>query len=190
MSIYFSKFPLVQYNQRTVRDITRRTDFVRKNLSNPYVFLPYTVREGEKPEDIAQYYYGSIDYTWIVLLANGITDPYYEWPLSESQLNTYIIAKYSERSNCSGFLVLDWAQNLTITANIVYYAKPGDTEDQIIKINPVTYDLLSADEKLNWTPVRVYDYEVQINDNKREIRVIDVSYLQQIVREFEALMKR
>jgi hypothetical protein len=35
-----------------------------------------------------------------------------------------------------------------------------------------------------WKPVRVYEYEKQLNENKREIFVIDKIYRNQIVEEF------
>lgn len=36
-----------------------------------------------------------------------------------------------------------------------------------------------------WVPYRVYEYEQAINDNKRNIQLIDRSYLSQIEKELE-----
>ena len=36
-----------------------------------------------------------------------------------------------------------------------------------------------------WIPYRVYEYEQALNDNKRNIRLIDRSYLSQIEKELE-----
>jgi hypothetical protein len=36
-----------------------------------------------------------------------------------------------------------------------------------------------------WTPYRVYEYEQALNDNKRNIQLIDRSYLAQIEKELE-----
>jgi hypothetical protein len=123
MSRYFSKYPLIQYQGKTVRDLSRRSK-VRDELSgDPYIFLPYTVREGEKPETIAQLYYGSVDDTWLVLLANNMTDPYYDWPMDDEEFNQYFIDKYSELSGIQGFDVLRWGQDETRADNIIYYYK-------------------------------------------------------------------
>jgi hypothetical protein len=35
-----------------------------------------------------------------------------------------------------------------------------------------------------WTPYRVYEYEKALNDNKREIFLVDRAYLSQIEKEF------
>jgi hypothetical protein len=126
MSKYFSNYPLIQYQDKRVRDITRRSKVRDTILQNPYIFLPFTIREGEKPEDIARLYYGSVDDTWLVLLANNITDPYYEWPMSDAEFDQYFIDKYSEVSGRTGFDVIRWAQDETRTDNIVYYFKEVD----------------------------------------------------------------
>jgi len=36
-----------------------------------------------------------------------------------------------------------------------------------------------------WTPIRVYEYEKQINENKREIVLIDKQFRNQAVEEFK-----
>ena len=126
MSKYFSNYPLIQYQDKRVRDITRRSKVRDNILQDPYIFLPFTVREGEKPEDIARLYYGSVSDTWLVLLANNITDPYYQWPLSDEEFNQQFINKYSEVSGRTGFDVIRWGQDESLTDNIVYYYKEVD----------------------------------------------------------------
>jgi hypothetical protein len=128
MSRYFSKYPLTQYQGKTVRDISRRSK-IRDELSgDPYIFLPYTVREGEKPETIAQLYYGSVDDTWLVLLANNMTDPYYDWPMDDEEFNQYFIDKYSEISGRQGFDVIRWAQDETRNDNIIYWYREVEND--------------------------------------------------------------
>jgi hypothetical protein len=126
MSNYFSKMPNISYSGIQVKDITRRSAFISSVLANPYAYLPYTVKEGEKPEDIAYYYYGSVDYTWLVLLANNIVDSYYDWPLDDRDFNEYIIKKYESISGKKGYDVVAWAQNENINDNILYYYREVD----------------------------------------------------------------
>lgn len=123
MTKYFENFPVINYNGRLVRDLTRRNSFIKTLTTNPFVFQPYTVKEGERPEDIAYHYYGSTDYTWLVYLANNIIDPYTQWPLSEENFNRYLIDKYAEKSGRTGYEVVDWLRNETIEENILYYYK-------------------------------------------------------------------
>jgi hypothetical protein len=130
MAEYFDKFPLIQYQKMAARDLTRRANFLKSTVSNPFVFLPYTIEEDMRPEDIAYYYYGSTDYTWLIYLANNIIDPYHQWPLSQENFNKYLIEKYAAKSGKTGYEVIDWMQNETIDENILYYYKevvPGSS---------------------------------------------------------------
>jgi hypothetical protein len=40
-----------------------------------------------------------------------------------------------------------------------------------------------------WKPIRIYDYEKQQNENKREIVLIDKIYRNQVVEEFKGSLK-
>jgi len=122
MTKYFENFPTVEYQGRIVKDITRRNNFLRSVTNNPYLFLPYTVSEGERPEDVARFYYGSVDYVWLVYLANNIVDPYHSWPMDEFTFNNYIIAKYEEESGLTGDDVVAWTQSDN-DENIIYYVR-------------------------------------------------------------------
>jgi hypothetical protein len=42
----------------------------------------------------------------------------------------------------------------------------------------------------NLTPVRVYDYEKQQNENRREIQLIDRQYRNQVVEEFKGSIRQ
>lgn len=120
---YFEKFPVIDYQGKKVRDITRRNTFSSKLSTNPMLFLPYTVKQNERAEDIAEFYYGSVDYVWLVHLANNIIDPYYEWPMDEETFNNYLIEKYAEDSGLEGQDVIDWTRDPDNDDNIIYYYK-------------------------------------------------------------------
>jgi hypothetical protein len=120
---YFEKFPIIEYEGRRVRDISRRSNFVRSVSNNPYLYYPYTVSEGERAEDIAHFYYGSVDYVWLVYMANNIIDPYHEWPMDPQTFNDYLVEKYTEQSGEIGEDVIDWTRDPNNDDNIIYYVK-------------------------------------------------------------------
>ena len=122
---YFQKLPEVRYNNVLVRDITRRVNFLKQSIENPYAFLPYTIEEGDRAEDIAYHYYGDPNYAWLVYLSNNIIDPYHDWPMDEDTFHNYLIDKYAEKSGKTGYEVIDWARDTTdvFGDNIVYYYK-------------------------------------------------------------------
>ena len=121
---YFDKIPDISYNNVLVKDITKRVNFLKETLQDPYSFLPYTIKEGERAEDIAYHYYGDSNYTWLIYLANNIIDPYNEWPMDEYTFNQYLISKYSDQAGgLNGYDLIDWTRTTTNTDNIVYYYK-------------------------------------------------------------------
>ena len=122
---YFQKLPEIKYNNVLVRDITRRVNFLKQSIENPYAFLPYTIEEGDRAEDVAYHYYGDPNYAWLVYLSNNIIDPYHDWPMDEETFHNYLIDKYAEKSGKKGYEVIDWARDTTdeFGDNIVYYYK-------------------------------------------------------------------
>jgi hypothetical protein len=145
--------------------------------NDPYAYLPYTVKENERPEDIAYYYYGSTEYIWLVMLSNKMIDPYFEWPLSENELFRSIAKKYRSRALAdmnqtylSDIEVFHWTMNDSRTANIEYY-QMGD-----LKMSPDTYrlNIVPLD---GWEPIRIYDEEVSRNEDMRNIQLLNNTYL-------------
>lgn len=100
---YFSKFPVVNYpagladnNVRFVyvRNLLRRialSETIRRSSS---AFYEYDIKDGERPEHIAERVYGSPTFHWLVLIVNGIVDPYTDWYKSESVLDQYNSKRY------------------------------------------------------------------------------------------------
>jgi hypothetical protein len=120
MSRYFEYFPTIEYEGQQVKDITRRNSFTKLVSTNPLLYLPYTVKEGQRPEDIANFYYGSTDYVWLVYISNNIIDPYHQWPMAEADFNNYLIEKYGEQSGRVGEEVVEWTREDN-DENIIYY---------------------------------------------------------------------
>jgi len=91
---YFKNFPLVNYNDVSMRNIMLKASIdINLFLSNTKLYT-YQIKDGEKPTIIADQYYGDINYAWLVLLSNTIIDPYFEWPLTNQELDAHIIKKY------------------------------------------------------------------------------------------------
>lgn len=188
---YFKFFPKVIYNGKSVVNITRRTTIQQQLYSSPYAFLSYTIADGEKPEDIALHYYGSMSKTWLVFLSNNIVDPVSQWPLSNNDFNKMMIKKYMTQAQAVnpsyvGNGIVNWTQNATITSNILWYQNAENN-----RITKDTY-LLNADLGLitagDWYPVRIYDYELELNENKRNIFLFNRTYSQQAESDLKELL--
>jgi hypothetical protein len=100
--MYFEKFPLLQYPVKDgnnfryvfVRNLLRRVALSEDLMTSESVFMEYSVKDGERPEHIAERVYGDPGYHWLILLTNNIIDPYHGWYMSGSALEDYIQKKY------------------------------------------------------------------------------------------------
>lgn len=151
MSRYFQYFPLISYNNRTVVDITRKVKVVDSLLSDPYAFLPYTINEGDRPEDVAYYYYGDQNLVWLVYIANSIVDPYSQWPLSNDDLENTVQKKYARDPLVFADTAID------VTANTIKINSHGYfTSDPVVfsagaltaspLVNLTTYYVIRVDQ--------------------------------------------
>ena len=187
MSKYFSHFPRDVHTGRVATDITKRVDFKKTVLADPYVYLPFLITD-ERAEDVALYYYGNVRFTWLVWFSARVRDPYYEWPMQYDNLLRYIQKKYSSLSGRQGTEVIAWTQNTTISENIVHYRHVSDSTMRITK---ESFDIGLARNTLNaidWTPVRYFDYEFELNDDRRTINLLDSQYAGRAERELASLL--
>jgi len=101
---YFSNFPNIDYalkmNKAGIVDYITVKDYfhllvTRDDIrAEKTIYSPYVIKNGERPDQIAYKEYGDEQYYWIILQVNEITDYYSEWPLSQYELDEYIIKKY------------------------------------------------------------------------------------------------
>jgi hypothetical protein len=182
---YFSNFPKANYeilgNQSIViTDISRRFKFVEKVLKNKYILYNYVIREGERPDTIAYEYYGDSKLDWIVLLTNKVIDPYFDWPLNTSQFDQFMIKKYGS---------IETAKNIFAKFYKIIQAKQISYDgysvpERVIEIDETMYQtLVDANRKR----VTAYDYEQQLNEDRKAIKLIDKVYTSQIISEAEKL---
>ena len=103
MARFFDKFPLVRYTVDksllnefdTVRNVLFRVGLIKDVMENNIdAYYYHIVRDSERPEIIAERVYGDAEAHWIVLYANNIYDPYYDWPMDDRNFEKYIIKKY------------------------------------------------------------------------------------------------
>ena len=174
---YFNRFPTTVFLGEEVTDITRKAQLSKISKDSALSYMSYTVKEGERPEDIAYYYYDSVNYAWLVLASNDIVDPYTQWPKGLNAFERYIMTEYEKASGTTGQGVIEWSQNATLGANIVHYESISNPN---IKLNRASYLASDENEKAEYAPVRVYDYEFQLNESRREIVLVNKSYLEDI----------
>ena len=169
---YFNQFSTILYDPagdgsaKLCTDIMSRVR-IRANMKKEIVMLDtYAVKENETPEIVADKHHGSPYYHWVVMLLNDISDVNHDWVKSTRQLQRYLQDKYTEAQ-------------LTETHHYEISQTSGDTTVKI-EVENSTYP--SA------TTVTNYEYEVALNESKRQIDLLRNDYLTFFVDEFQSLI--
>ena len=179
MPQYFETFPKRQYdinnsgNTKVVTDIFRRLkvrDGIKDNLA---LYASYDVTPGDTPESISYKHFGSTDYFWVICLMNDITDRFYDWPLTDQAFEEYVKEKYAEPGGIHHY-------EKTQSSGAQTGDGPGDFS-HTIEVNSDDADGQSVSN---------YEYELRLQDQRRQIKLLDKAYLNQFVEEFERLVKR
>ena len=172
--MYFNSFPIIPYDSKgdlqfkDVTNLLRRVGMRTKLKTNTFLYDTYNVKEGETPEMIAHKLYGDSQLHWIILLVNEITDRYHQWPMTGGQFLDYLNDKYS---NPDGIHHYETTQT------------SGDTKIKIEVENDVDEDAYTG-----LTPITNREYEENEQDKRRQIRLVDPSFVEQFVDEFKKLM--
>lgn len=165
-NLFFKNFPIVDYDGIALRNIILKSKIIKDILEKNDLFHPLTIEDGERPDTIAYDYYGDSDLYWIVLMSNDIIDPYYDWPMTQNEFRSYIIKKYG---------------NIPAAMQEIIYWR---NDDHDYFMTPESKTLLSSDEIQGWIhPVYAYDYENALNEQRREIRLLDKGLIQQVISE-------
>jgi len=90
----YNKLAIINYQGYNVRDISKMLDVIPEAKSNAVAFDTYIVEDGETPETIAQDFYNDPYLNWLVLIVNDIVDPFYDWPLNQTELMSLVTRKY------------------------------------------------------------------------------------------------
>jgi len=202
MSNYFSYFPTTQHDLKNENRSVKLTNILRrfkvksalKDKSS--VFYNYQIQNGDRPDTIAEKYYGSSSYSWLVLHFNDVEDAIFGWPLFGNQFDHFIIGKYGSIATAQSTLheyrifcnhkdengVNSPSKKRTLIDGTIL-------EERVLVVDLTTFNATPAAYRYNSTGVTKYDYEVEKNEAKREIQLLDVKYLSTVRDEVETVLR-
>ena len=191
MANYFRNLPRVGYDINgtgkdsflSVTNIMKRVKFKPSVLEDISNYYPYFVKEGERPDIISHAQYGTIGYAYLIMLINDIQDPNFDWPLSSQIFEKYIINKYG-----SVTIAIAGVKNYyqIIRAEVARTGTSERVPEVKFAVDETTYDALDTADRSTLTD---YDYEVELNDAKREIRLINPAFVQDIDYQVKSSLK-
>jgi hypothetical protein len=217
---YFDTLPSIittDYNNNLIllKNLLARAVLLPQVKNNPLVLYTYAVQDGDTPETVAYKYYGSVDRYWIVLHGNQSLDPQWDWPLTSQQFQKYIIKKYKQDTANSLSISVNStndSQVLSYTLGTVHhYEKTITTRDNVtqtqgvktITIDETTYNsTTTSDRTVTFSDgstsiqsttkdvVSIYNHENNLNEAKRNIKLINSSFAGSLELQLKSLMGR
>ena len=169
---YFEMFPQIFYdnkgdgNYTVMTNLLARVKLIDSAKSNIIDFDYYDVKDGETPEMIAHKYYDDVELHWTILMVNDIIDYYTEWPMSVQKFEQFVKDKYENPQAIHHYEVNQTSGDNTTT----------------IDVGMNTTDYPSA------TAISNYTYEDRLQEQRRQIRLIQPQYIRDFVKEFETKM--
>ena len=190
---YFRYFPNIQYSLSAnkagiptninIKDyfhlLKIRDDVFREET----MYSPYTIQNGERPEQISLKLYDDEQYYWIILQVNNIVNYYEEWPLSENELMEFVYEKYGG----------------ALGAGQIHHWETRETFDQSTPPNLVLPGQLQVSENFVYSypaepgsnttltslpySVTNFEYERALNEKKSQIDILDRKYVYDYDRE-------
>jgi len=157
---------------------------VREDIFESFVnFEKYQIEGNERPDQVADKFYGDSSLDWIILLSNKITNIRNQWPLSNIDLDTYLKDKYP----------------FEILYEVHHYEtlEIRDSKNRLIQkeglwVEPnhsISYvDSEQVISKSEIKEVTFFDYESDLNDKKRSIDILNSRFVPVILQDLEDIM--
>jgi len=184
---YFNEFPLIRYEfpdgvVRQIKNLSIRPAVVNEFFGNRSNFEAYTIVDGETPETIAFDQFGDPQYHWAIMLPNNILNIYEDWPKTTNQLQDFLIAKYRDSENEPEATTLEYIEFKGNAGND-YTLRVGARDARpkhFVDANDVIFPFESVEQSYSdaWgrtyqlpdiEPVSIFEYENELNENKRVI---------------------
>lgn len=181
----FNYYPYINYDNIKATHLLVETEVVQKFLSDYNTFFKYTLREGDRADMVAYDVYGDSSLDWVIYMVNRVVDPYKDWLMDDKQFKAYMEAKYNttaERLNSTN-----------ITTSIAYYYYEGLNSDSQADINSYNYNMshetyTKLGNPSGWTPVSVWEYEYNKNEEKREINLLKPAFITDFKQQLKDLL--
>lgn len=219
---YFRELPNIAYQSNLQHKISSKEYIAIKNLfrrvkvrdsiqDQATLYSKYVILQGQRPDTVAEKFYGSSDLDWVVVLTAGITNIREQWPLSNKDLYVYADNKYGTELNdihhyetlevkdSKGRLILPPGQRVDKDFSI---PAPYQYKQTVVGIGTTTvssnsYTATGAYENTKYSGnsdinpvigISNFVYETIENEKKRKIFLLKSEYLGQYLREIRTIM--
>ncbi len=198
MSNYFKKIPNFDYVSRlpdarisdyiTVKNLFKKVKLRDDIFQNLAFFEKYTIDGDDRPDNVSFKIYDDPIFDWVILLSNNMINIQSEWPLPQRDFDRFVLDKYGdydtlyngihhyetiEVKNSQGVTIVPEGLNVQDNYRVSYY-------DFFVDQQIETGNLAN--------PITNYEYEEELNNQKRNIFILKPPYLNVVVNDLDEIM--
>ena len=200
--MFFAKTPNIEYDKKPLvfpfseQEYTLAKNFFRRfkisetSYNSVVYFNKYTMTDQDRFDTIADKFYQNPDFDWIIMITNNIINPYFDAPIKNSELYNFVERKYGTPDGIHHY------ETTTVKNSLgEEIQKSGLFVDEVF--HNTQHKFYDRGTKLMITksgnaisiPVSFYEYELKLNEDRREIYILRPTYIQKFISEFENLLQ-
>ena len=202
MSAYFRNVPNFEYVNRLpeshssseyieVKNIFKRGKLRDDILQDVTYFTKYSIKGDDRPDNVAFEIYQDSTLDWVILLSNNIINIQDEWPLTQYSFENYLLNKYENQQNINGAHHYETQEIKNSIGSIVLpkgLNVPKNFSMEFLDINLGRMITIGGSADPITTEITNYDYEVDLQDKKREIYILKQNYLSIVLTDMDRIM--
>jgi hypothetical protein len=199
--MFFTKIPSIEYDKKPISfPISEKEYVLAKNFfrnvrmndtsfSYSTYFNKYTITDDDRLDILAQKFFGSVNYDWVIIITNNIINPLFDLPVKDIDLYSLVESKYNSVDAIHHYETIEIKNSLGEILQKSGIKVDATFSNEIHKFyersNSTYFTKTGLDASI---PVSNYEYEKTINDNKREIYVLRKGFLDRFVSQFDDLI--
>ena len=190
--MFFNIVPNIEYDEKPISYPFSESDFVvAKNFFRRYkinddifqyavFFKKYTIKDGERPETLAEKFYGNQFYDWVILLTNNMVNAQYDWPRTNYEIYKMVEQEFDDPySEISHYEIKETIGHYQAGLHVdkTFY-------DSTHKLN-IGGSVQTKNGNEIASPITVAEYYQEENEKKREIYLLKSRFLESFVKDFK-----
>jgi hypothetical protein len=196
-------------------DVFFRFKFIEAVKRQNVIYFPYVVTTGDTPEIVSDKVYDDIEGHWIIMMLNDIIDPHFDWYMEEDVFLRFLKDKYGSVATAYNTphhyekristIILDNKSNdvYVNTVSQIDYTDIQNTDfstiytdipfDNYVDMAETTYNLIPVNRLKNIEmittkqSVSCYEYENDLNNKRKIIRLIRPEMYSAVKQEFKKM---
>lgn len=175
-----NRFPAIDYDGFKIPNLMINLGLTYDLIKVQFTHRSFTIIGAPRPEQLSYGIYGSTDYEWVLLLINGVIDPWYGWIKEDEVVREYANKKYAKFGGANG---------------VHHYYDPITEEEyfNVSRPDPLVdkwYNTLDTDKLFlqfqgQLIPVTNVEFEINENEKLRKIKIIPPDEIRAFVDTFE-----